>query len=155
MTYGPLTGDLVVKPGAEVTVDGKPVTPTSDTGSGNGGQKPSDDVVVTPPPPPAPTLTATIRGGRVKLSRAGVALIAAQLRGGAATGTLSLTAKLGRKSVRIGSARVTLSDGRTVKAKIKVSKAARRAVGRRELRAVASLLVPGAAPAQAAVRLRR
>ena len=44
VTYGPLTGDLVVKPGAGVTVDGKPVAPTHDTGSG--GQKPPEDVVV-------------------------------------------------------------------------------------------------------------
>ena len=84
----------------------------------------------------------------MKLSKAGVALIAAQVSGGAATGTVTLTAKLGRRTVRIGSARVTLPAGRTVKAKVKVTKAARRAVGRRGLRAVATLSVPGAAPAQ-------
>ena len=157
VTYGPLTGDLVVEPGAAdvpaVTVDGKPVTPTHDTGSG--GHKPSDDVIVTPPPPsPPPALTATVRGGNVKLSKAGVASITAQLRGGSATGTLTLSAKLGRRTVRIGSARVTLPDGRTVKAKVKISKAARRAAGR-GLRAIASLSVRGAAPARATVRLRR
>jgi hypothetical protein len=46
---------------------------------------------------------------------------------------------------------VTLPDGRTVKVRVKVAKAARRA----GLRAVASLSVAGAAPARAAVRLRR
>ena len=91
----------------------------------------------------------------MKLSKAGVALIGVQVRGGAATGTLTLTAKLGRRTVRIGSTRVALPDGRTVKAKVKVSKAARRAVARRELRAAATLSVAGAAPARAAVRLRR
>jgi hypothetical protein len=151
VTYGPLTGDLVVKPSAEVTVDGKPAAPTHDTGSG--GQKPPEDVVVTPPPD-APALTATVRGGKVKLSKAGVASIGAQLRGGSATGTLTLSAKLGRRTVRIGSARVTLPDGSTVKAKVKVTKAAWRAA-RRGLRAVATLSVPGAAPARTAVRLRR
>ena len=75
----------------------------------------------------------------MKLSKAGVALIGAQVSGGGATGTVTLTAKLGRRTVRIGSARVTLPAGRTVKAKVKVSKAARRAVGRRGLRAVATL----------------
>jgi hypothetical protein len=75
--------------------------------------------------------------------------------GGGATGTVTLSAKLGRRTVKIGSARVTLPDGRTVKARVKVSRAARRAVGRRGLRAVARLSVPGTAPAQAAVRLRR
>jgi hypothetical protein len=71
-----------------------------------------------------------------------------------ATGAVTLTAKLGRRTVRIGSARVMLPAGRTVKARIKVSKAARRAA-RRGLRATATLSVAGAAPAQAAVRLRR
>jgi hypothetical protein len=152
ITYGPLTGELVIKPGAEVTVDGKPVTPTHDTG---GGQKPPEDVIVTPPPPPdPPALTASLRGGRVKLSKAGVALIPVQVSGGGATGTLTLTAKLGRRTVRIGSARVTLPDGRTVKAKVKVTKPARRAA-RRGLAATATLSVPGAAPARAAVRLKR
>jgi pimeloyl-ACP methyl ester carboxylesterase len=155
-SYGPLTGELVVKPGAGdvpvVSVDGKPVAPTRDTGSG-GGQKPPEDVIVTPPPPPTP-LTATVLGGRVKLSKAGVAQIGVQVRGGEATGTLTLAAKLGRRTVRIGSARVTLPAGRTVKAKVKVSKVARRAA-RRGLRTTATLSVPGAAPARAAVRLRR
>ena len=155
VTYGPLTGDLVVEPGAgdvpAVSVDGKPVTPTHDTGGES--QKPPDEVIVTPPPPP--TLTAVVRGGSVKLSKAGVAVIGVQLRGGAATGTLTLTAKLGRRTVRIGSARVALPAGRAVKARVTVSKAARRAVGRRGLRAVARLSVPGATPAQAALRLRR
>ena len=45
------------------------------------------------------------------------------------------------------------TDGRTVKAKVKVSKAARRAAGRGGLRAVATLAVRGVAPARAAVRL--
>ena len=44
----------------------------------------------------------------MKLSKAGVALIGVQVSGGAATGTVTLTAKLGRRTVRIGSARVTL-----------------------------------------------
>ena len=92
----------------------------------------------------------------MKLSKAGVALIAAcRCSGGGATGTVTLTAKLGRKTVRIGSARVTLPAGRTVKAKVKVSKAARRAVGRRGLRAVATLAVPGTSSARAAIRLAR
>jgi pimeloyl-ACP methyl ester carboxylesterase len=159
VTYGPLTGDLVVAPGAgdvpAVSVDGKPVAPAHDTG---GEQKPPQDVVITPPPgpgnPPA-TLTASLRGGLVKLSRTGVATIAARLEGGTASGRLSLTAKLGRRTLRIGSARVSLPAGRTVKARIKVTKAARRAAGRRALRATASLSVPGAAPARAALRLRR
>jgi hypothetical protein len=150
MTYGPLTGDLVVSPGA-VSVDGKPVAPTHDTGSG-GGQKPPEDVIVTPSPSPAPVVAAVI-GGRVKLTKAGVARI--PVRAGAdATGTLTLTAKLGRRTVRIGSTRVTLPAGRTVKAKVKVSKAARRAA-RRGLRAAATLSVTGATPARATVRLRR
>jgi pimeloyl-ACP methyl ester carboxylesterase len=154
-TYGPVTGSLVVTPGAgdvpAVSVDGKPVAPTHDTGSHSGGHKPPEDVIVTP----QPTLVASILGGRVKLSKAGVATISARLQGGTAAGTLTLTAKVGRKTVRIGSARVTLPDGRTVKARVKVSKAARRAIGRRGLRAVARLSVPGVASAQAAVRLRR
>jgi hypothetical protein len=74
--------------------------------------------------------------------------------GANATGTLTLTAKLGRRTVRIGSTRVTLPAGRTVKAKVKVSKAARRAA-RRGLRAAATLSVTGATPARATVRLRR
>jgi pimeloyl-ACP methyl ester carboxylesterase len=153
VTYGPLTGDLVVEPGAEVTVDGKPVTPTHDTGSG--GHKPPDDVIVVQSPPrPRAALSATVRGGTVKLSKTGVATIASQLRGGSATGTLTLTAKLGRRTVRIGSARVALTDGRTVKTRIKVTNPARRAA-RRGLRATASLSVPGAAAARAAVRLKR
>jgi hypothetical protein len=53
----------------------------------------------------------------------------------------------------IGSARVTLPAGRTVKARVKVSKPARRLVGRRGLRATATLSVPGAAAARAVVRL--
>ena len=161
VTYGPLTGDLVVAPGGgdvpAVSVDGKPVTPTRDTG-GDGEQESPDPIVVTPPPGPADppaALTASLRGGRVKLSRTGVAVIAARLEGGTATGTLSLTAKLGRRTVRIGSARVTLPAGRTVKARVTVSKAARRAVSSRALRATARLAVPGAATAQAALRLRR
>jgi hypothetical protein len=149
VTYGPLTGDLVVEPGAGVTVDGKPVAPTHDTGSG--GQKPPEDVIVTPPPPPPPSLTATVSGGKVKLTKAGIAAIAVRLQGSSATGTVKLTAKLGRKTRQIGSARVTLPDGRAVKARVKVAKAARRA----GLRVVATLSVPGAAPAQAVVRLRR
>jgi hypothetical protein len=82
-------------------------------------------------------------------------VIAAQLRGGSATGTVTLTARLGRRNARIGSARVTLPAGRTVKAKVKVSKAARRAVARAGLRATATLSVRDASPAKAAVRLRR
>ena len=113
-----------------VSVDGKPVAPTHDTGGSGGGQKPPENEVVVTPPPDSPVLTASLRGGRVKLSKAGVALIAVQVSGGGATGTVTLTAKLGRRTVRIGSARVTLPAGRTVKAKVKVSKAARRAVGR-------------------------
>jgi hypothetical protein len=163
VTYGPLTGDLVVEPGAgdvpAVSVDGKPVAPTHDTGAGGGGgQKPPTDVIVTPPPgpgePPA-TLTASLRGGPVKLSRTGVATIAARLDGGTASARLTLTAKLGRRTLRIGSARVTLPAGRTIKARVKVSKAARRTAGRRALRATATLSVPGAAVARAALRLRR
>lgn len=150
VTYGPLTGDLVVDPGPgglpAVSVDGTPVTPTHDTG---GVQKPPEDVVVSPPP--GPRLTASLRGGRVKLSRAGVATIAARLDGGTAAGRLTLTAKLGRRTRQIGSARVTLPAGRTVKARVRVAKAARRA----GLRAVATLSVPGAAPARVALRLRR
>ena len=161
VSYGPLTGYLVVTPGSGdvpvVSVDGKPVAPSADTGSGGGEQKPPDEVIVTPPPgpgdPPASPLTASVRGGKVRLSKAGVALIAAQVRGGAASGTVTLTAKLGRRTVRIGSARVVLPEGRTVKAKVKVSKAARRAAGRGGLRAVATLAVRGVAPARAAVRL--
>jgi hypothetical protein len=49
---------------------------------------------------------------------------------------------------------VTLPAGRTVKAKVKVSEAARRAA-RRGLRAAATLSVTGATPARATVRLRR
>jgi hypothetical protein len=157
-TYGPVTGSLVIEPGAgdvpAVSVDGKPVSPVLDTGSGSGGaQKPPDDVIVTPQP--SPSLVAAVRGGRLKLSKAGVASIRVKVSGGGATGTVTLSAKLGRRTVKIGSARVTLPDGRTVKARVKVSRAARRAVGRRGLRAVARLSVPGTAPAQAAVRLRR
>jgi pimeloyl-ACP methyl ester carboxylesterase len=151
MTYGPLTGDLVVSPGA-VSVDGKPVAPTHDTGSG-GGQKPPEDVIVTPTPSPITPLTAAVLGGRVKLSKAGVVQIPVRASADA-TGAVTLTAKLGRKTVRIGSARVTLPAGRTVKAKVKVSKAARRAA-RRGVRATARLSVPGTAPVQATVRLRR
>ena len=158
VTYGPLTGDLVVEPGAgdvpAVSVDGKPATPAHDTG---GGRQEPGPIIVTPPGPgdPPASLSASLRGGRVKLSRAGVATIAARLDGGGATGTLSLTAKLGRRTLRIGSARVTLPAGRTVKARVTVSKAARRAAGGRGLGAIAKLSVPGAAPAQAALRLRR
>ena len=122
VSYGPLTGDLVVTPGSGdvpvVSVDGKPVAPSADTGSGGGEQKPPDEVIVTPPPgpgdPPASPLTASGRGGKVRLSKAGVALIAAQVRGGVASGTVTLTAKLGRRTVRIGSARVVLPEGHTV-----------------------------------------
>ena len=156
VTYGPLTGDLVIKPGAgdvpAVTVDGNPVTPTHDTG---GGQESPDPVIVTPPPGPGhPGLTAGLRGGRLKLSRAGVATIAARLDGGTAVGRITLTAKLGRKTRQIGSAHVTLPDGRAVKARVRIAKAAQRAA-RRGLRAVATLSVPGAAPTRTAVRLRR
>jgi hypothetical protein len=133
-------------------VDGKPVTPTHDTGGG--GQESPDPVIVTPPSgpgdPPA-ALAASLRGGRVKLSRAGVATIAARLEGGTAAGRLTLTAKLGRKTRQIGSARVMLPAGRTVNARVRVAKAARRA----GLRAVATLSVPGAASARAVLRLRR
>jgi hypothetical protein len=135
-----------------VKVDGKPVKPTTDTGG-----KDDREVVVPPPPPPPPgdPLVGHLRGGRVKLSRAGVAAIAAKVTGGDAAGTVTLTAKLKRKRVRIGSARVTLPAGRTVKARVKISRAARRAIGRRGLRATAVLSVGGAAPARAAVRLKR
>ena len=151
-TYGPVTGSLVVEPGAgdvpTVSVDGKPVAPTHDTGGG-GGQKPPDDVIVTPTP--RPTLVAAVRGGRVKLSKARVASIPVKLSGAAATGTVTLSAKVGRRTVKLGSARVALPDGRTVKARVKV----RRAVGRRGLRATATLTVPGVAPARAVVQLKR
>jgi len=160
VTYGPLTGDLVVDPGAgdvpAVSVDGKPVAPAHDTGGDD--EASPDPVIVTPPPGPGDppvSLTASLRGGRLKLSRAGIATIAARLEGGTASGTLTLTAKLGRRTLRIGSARVTLPAGRTIKARVKVSKAARRAAGRRALRATASLSVPGAARARAVLRLRR
>lgn len=155
VTYGPLTGDLVIEPGAAdvpvVKVDGKPVKPTTDTG----GKDDKDVVVPPPPPPPGDPLLGYVRGGRVKLSRAGVASIAARVTGGDAAGTVTLSAKLKRKTVRIGSARVTLPAGRTVRARVKLSRAARRAVGRRGLRATAVLSVSGAAPARASVRLKR
>ena len=82
-----------------------------------------------------------------------MALIAAQVRGGAASGTVTLTAKRGRRTAHIASGRVVLPEGRTVKAKVKVSKAARRTAGRGGLRAVATLAVRGVAPARAEVRL--
>jgi hypothetical protein len=158
VSFGPLTGELVVEPGASdipvVKIDGKRVEPTHDTG---GGKDPEDDVVVPPPPPPPPppSLTATLRGGRLKLSRSGVATMTARLDGGAAEGTITLTARIGRRRVRIGSTRVALPAGRTIKARIKVSKPARRAVARRGMRAAATLSVPGVAPARAALHLRR
>jgi hypothetical protein len=168
VTYGPLTGDLVVAPGAgdvpAVSVDGEPVSPAHDTGGGGGGAQtpPRGGEVVIPPagddvvtPQPSPALVASVRGGRMRLTKAGVAAIPVQLRGGSSTGVVALTAKLGRRTVRIGSARVALPAGRTVKAKVKVSKAARRAVTRGGLRAVATLSVRGAAAAKAAVRLKR
>jgi pimeloyl-ACP methyl ester carboxylesterase len=173
VTYGPLTGNVVIGPGAgdvpAVSVDGKPVSPAHDTGGGGQTPPPGDvvvtppgDVVVTPPPGdevvtphPGPALVAGVRGGRVKLSKAGVAAVRVQLRGGSGTGVVALTANLGRRTVRIGSAHVALPAGRRVKAKVKVSKAARRAVGRGGLRAFATLSVSGAAPAKAVVRLGR
>ena len=99
-----------------------------------------------------------MRGGRVKLSKAGVARVAAKVDGGAATGTLTLTAKLGRRQVRIGSARVAMPAGRMVTASVRVTKAARRAARRGALRVVATLTVHGTAGgtagARAALRLR-
>ncbi len=76
------------------------------------------------------------------------------LTGGVAGGRVQLVwSRLGRRTVRIGSARGVLPEGLTVKAKVKVSNAARRAAGRGGLRAVATLAVRGVAPARAAVRL--
>jgi hypothetical protein len=148
LSYGPLTGELVIEPGA-VSVDGKPVRAENET------RKDDDEIVVTPPPPPPPpALAASLEAGRVKLSRAGVAVVAARLDGGSATGTITLSAKLGRRTVRIGAARVTLPAGRTVKARVKVSKAARKAA-RRGLKASATLAVAGVTPARAVLRLKR
>ena len=162
VVYGPLTGDVVITPGTTdvpaVSVDGTPVAPATDSGppAGGGGQ-PAGGSTATPQPS-AVALTASVRGGRVKLSKAGVARIAARVDGGAGTGTLTLTAKLGRRQVRIGSARVVMPAGRTVTANIPVTKAARRAARRGALRVVATLTVRGnaggAATARAALRLR-
>ncbi len=159
VTYGPLTGDVTISPGASdvpaVSLDGQPVAPAQDSGPAQPPASGGGTVVTPPAGPPAPpappaALSARVRGGKVKVKK-GVAQVTAQLRGGAATGTLTLTAK-GR---RLGSARVALPAGRAVTAKVKLSKAARRAVGRGALKAVATLSVPGAAKAQAAVRLSR
>ena len=168
VAYGPLTGDVVITPGATdvpaVSVDGKAVTPATDSGppaggggGGGGGAVPAGGTTGTPQPSPV-TLKASVRGGRVKLSKAGVARVAAKVDGGAATGTLTLTAKLGRRQVRIGSARVAMPAGRMVTANVRVTKAARRAARRGALRVVAALTVHGTAGgtagARAALRLR-
>ena len=168
VVYGPLTGDVVITPGATdvpaVSVDGKAVTPATDSGppaggggGGGGGAVPAGGTTGTPQPSPV-TLKASVRGGRVKLSKAGVARIAAKVDGGAATGTLTLTAKLGRRQVRIGSARVAMPAGRMVTASVRVTKAARRAARLGALRVVATLTVRGTAGgtagARAALRLR-
>lgn len=174
VTYGPLRGEVVIAPGTTdvpaVSVDGAAVAPVADTGGGGGGPVVGGPTGGGGRPtggggrpggggstPPAVRLRASVRGGTVKLTRSGVAAIRVRVDGGAATGTLRLTARLGRRTVRIGGARVVLRAGRQARVKVRVSKAARRAVRRGALRAVATLSVrgrAGAAAASAKLRLR-
>ena len=159
VTYGPLTGDVVITPGKAdvpaVTVDGQAVTPTTDTGGGTTPDtkpepKPAEPQPPADPQPPA-AIRASVRGGKVKLTKAGVAKVSVT---GSGTGTLTLTAKVGKKTVRIGSARVTLVAGRTVVANVRVSKAARKAAKRGTLRATATLALSGGVTAKAVMKLR-
>lgn len=177
LVYGPLTGDVVIAPGTSdvpaVTVDGASVAPVRDSGGGDqpggGGEapgggtdgpaRPGDPAVPggDTPEPPVATPSATVRGGTVKVSRKGVATI--RISGGRATGTLALSAKLGRRTVRIGAAKVVLRKPGESRVAVRLSKAARGALRRRgALRATATLTLRDdagvSATARGAVRLR-
>ena len=130
------------------------VAPVQDSGGGRAAA-----VAWRPPAgdrPPRSPVTASVRGGTLKVSRKGVATV--RVDGGPGTGKLELRAKLGRRQVRIGSARVVMPAGRTVTAKVRVTQTARRAARRGALRVVATLTVRGSAgataSARAALRLR-
>jgi hypothetical protein len=172
LVYGPLTGKVVITPGTSdvpaVAVDGVPVAPVRDSGGapggggdGGGGGAPAPGGGAPAPggvPAPVAKPSAAVRGGAVKVSRKGVAKL--RVAGGPATGTLTLTAKLGRgKATRIGAARVVLRTPGEVRVAVRLSKAARTALRRRgSLRATAKLTLRDAAgrtaTARGAVRLR-
>ncbi|MET0816399.1 MAG: hypothetical protein ABWZ67_02545 [Solirubrobacteraceae bacterium] len=156
VVYGPLTGQVVITPGTTdvpaVTVDGKPVAPVKDSGGG----KPGGGVVVPPGDGPAAELTARVRGGRLKVSRKGVAIV--RVGGGPGTGELELRARLKRRTVRIGAATVDLPAAGDARVAVKLSKPARRALKRGRLKATAKLTLGDergrSATAKAAVKLK-
>jgi hypothetical protein len=149
LVYGPLTGEVVITPGTSdapsVAVDGKAVEPVADSGGpgeqpgGGGGGTVVPDAYDPPPVDPGAKPSAWVRGGKVKVSRKGVATI--RVRGSRASGTLALSAKLGRRTVRIGAADVVLRQPGEARVAVRLSKAARAALrrSRRPLRATARL----------------
>jgi hypothetical protein len=173
LSYGPLTGQVVISPGTTdvpaVSVDGQAVEPVEDSGGGNpGGGDPGGGSAIPPgdgaapaapgaPAGPAAKLAASVRGGTLKVSRKGIAKL--RVRGSRATGTLTLTAKLGRrKKARIGAAKVVLRTSGETRVAVRLSKPARAALRRGPLRATATLTVRDdaarTATATASVRLR-
>jgi pimeloyl-ACP methyl ester carboxylesterase len=171
LSYGPLTGQVVISPGTTdvpaVTVDGQAVEPVEDSGGGNpGGGDPGGGGAIPPgaggapaapagPAGPAGKLSASVRGGTVKVSRKGIAKI--RVRGSRASGTLTLTAKLGRrKKARIGAAKVILRTPGETRVAVRLSNAARTTLRRGSLRASATLTLrdDSARTATATARIR-
>jgi hypothetical protein len=169
LSYGPLTGQVVISPGTTdvpaVTVDGQAVGPVEDSGGGDpGGGDPGGGAIppdaggaAAGPAGPGAKLSASVRGGSVNVSRKGIAKL--RVSGSRATGTLTLTAKLGRrKKARIGAAKVVLRAPGETRVAVRLSEAARAALRRGPLRATATLTVRDdaarTATATASVRLR-
>ena len=172
LTYGPLTGQVVITPGTNdvpaVAVDGKAVAPSRDSGGapgdgggplpgggdlGGGGAAPAGPQSPTGPAGPVAGLSASLRGGAVKVSRKGVATF--RVRGsGRATGRLALAAKLRGRRTAIGAAKVVLTGPGEIRVAVRLSRAARRALRGGPLRATARLTLHGGPTAIVALRLR-
>ena len=179
LVYGPVTGNVVVDPGAgetpTVTVDGAPVEPKEDSGDGggNGGggggdtgggdtgggghdvpRPPAPDEGTTPRPPAGDDLPPVAKLARrltLKPNRRGVVTVRFTATPGT-TGTLVLRDRRGK----LGSARVTTGANGTGVARIRLAKRAR---NRRKLTATAALTLRDpkgrTARATAAVVVRR
>ena len=101
-------------------------------------------------------MTASVRGGTLKVSRKGVATV--RVGGGPGSGKLELRARLKRRAVRIGAAAVELRTAGEARVAVKLSKAARRALKRGRLKATATLTLRDAggrtATGKAALKLK-
>jgi Ca2+-binding RTX toxin-like protein len=122
-------------------------TPPPSTGGTTSAPTPTTPI---PPIPPSTTLTRvslTFGSTRLRLDRRGrvrLRITCPAQAGGACRGTLALTARNGRRTLRLGSVGIGTAAGRTATVTIAISRAGRSLIRRRRSLAATATLTPSA-----------